>query len=156
MDWLGPVHLALALGSMVAGAVVSFTAKGTPRHRFYGRLYGFGMVGVNVTALMIYDLFGYFGPFHWAAVFSLCGVVMGWVPARRRRPKHWVEFHAWWMSGSYLGLWAAASAEVFSRVPNTPFWGGVIGGTALVAIIGSILMWRYVPRILSRFGQRPT
>ena len=42
------------------------------------------MVGLNVTALSIYRLTGVFGPFHWAALFSLATIVAGVVPVRRR------------------------------------------------------------------------
>ena len=84
--------------------------KGTPRHRLAGRLYVFFMWALNVTALMDYELFGYFGPFHWMALISLATVIAGHLAALRKRPG-WRQFHAYMMSGSYVGLIAAAFAE---------------------------------------------
>ena len=49
---------------------------------------------LNVTALMIYRLFGTFGPFHVAALVSLATLAAGVVTVVRRRPaRTWVEHH---------------------------------------------------------------
>jgi uncharacterized membrane protein len=120
---IGWVHFAIAIAAIAAGGLVALTPKATPRHRMMGRTYGGLMVVLNVTAFLIYDLFGRFGPFHFAAVFSLITVILGWIPVRRRKDERWMRQHAYWMSGSYVGLLAAAAAETLSRIPETPFWG---------------------------------
>jgi len=77
-------------------------------------------------------------------------VVMGWIPARRRRPARWIEHHAMWMSWSYVGLLAAAAAETLSRIPDTPFWGTVMAASLAVVAIGAVVIRVRVPRILGR------
>ena len=103
------------------GLFVTVANKGTAVHRRAGWIHAASMLGVNVTALMLYQLTGRFGPFHAAAVFSLLTLVAGVVPARRRNGPQWVGRHAYWMSGSYVGLVAAAAAETLTRIPTTPF-----------------------------------
>lgn len=155
MDWLGLLHLTLALAAIGAGAAVALARKGTRRHRYLGRAYALSMLGVVVTAFLIYDLFGGFGPFHFAAVVSLITVVMGWIPARRRRPRAWMEHHAYWMSWSYVGLLAAAAAEVLSRIPDTPFWGMVLAASGAVVALGAVVIRRRVPSILAGLWRGP-
>ena len=70
MDLLGITHLAAAIVAMIVGAVVLLSRKGTYWHRCCGWLYVGAMAAVIVTALLIYDLFGGFGPFHVAALIS--------------------------------------------------------------------------------------
>ena len=126
-----------------AGAAVAIAEKGSPRHVLLGRTYGCLMLGVNGTAFMIFGLFGGFGPFHVAAFFSLLTVGAGWLPARARSSPGWVERHAYFMSGSYVGLLAAAAGETLSRIPATPFWGMVIFATVAVTVVGlTVMRWR--------------
>ena len=148
---LGWIHVALALAALAAGAAVAIAAKGTTRHLRLGRTYAFLMLGVNGTAFMLFGLFGRFGPFHAAAFLSLLTVVAGWIPARSRSSRRWVERHAYFMSGSYVGLLAAAAAETLSRIPETPFWGMVISATIAVSVLGIVVMRRYLPRALAPF-----
>ena len=148
---LGWVHVALALGALAAGAAVAIAEKGTLRHMALGRTYGCLMLGVNGTAFMIFGLFGGFGPFHVAAFFSLLTVGAGWIPARSRSSPRWVERHAYFMSGSYVGLLAAAAAETLSRIPATPFWGMVIFATVAVTVVGVIFMRWSLPAALAPF-----
>ena len=73
----GALHVALALVALVSGFVVIVMRKGTLRHRRIGWVYAVSMLGLNVTALLIYRLFGRFGPFHIAALLSLLTIVAG-------------------------------------------------------------------------------
>lgn len=132
--------LAIGLG----GAVVVMR-KGTPRHRWLGRAYLVGMLLLNVSALMIYELFGGFGMFHWAALASLATVLAGYLEARRRKPG-WKVRHAFYMSGSYVGLIAALAAEILTRTPLLPFFGSVAVASFSVIAVGLWLMFRYIPR----------
>src|SRR5687768_9346503 len=87
---LGWTHTVAAVTALVAGAAVLLTTKGTRRHRQLGWTYVVSMLLLNVTALMIYRLFGRFGPFHVGAVFSLITVVAGTAAAlgaRRARTR---------------------------------------------------------------------
>ncbi len=88
MDILGLVQTGLGLGATtLSGASVVSRRKGTRRHRLLVRTYFPCMVGLNATALMIYDLFGGFGTFHWFALLSLATVAAGFVPACRKQPR---------------------------------------------------------------------
>ena len=137
MSPLGAAHVVLAVSALVAGAAVALGRKGTSFHRRAGWTYLASMVGVNVTALSIYRLFGSFGPFHWAAAFSLATIAAGLVPVRRRANRYWLWRHAYWMSGSYVGLWAAAVAETLTRSRALPFWWLVSIGTVVTMVAGA-------------------
>ncbi len=154
MSLLGTIHVGLAVAAMAAGLAVALAPKGTRTHRRLGWTYLVAMLGLNATALMIYRLFGGFGPFHLAALMSLAALAGGMVPARRRRPRGaWIRIHAYFMAWSYVGLLAAAAAEVLSRVPASPFWGMVGVATGIVFLAGNVVVNRYVPPALARFRQ---
>ncbi len=148
---IGWLHFVCAIAAIAVGGGVALAGKGSVRHRLLGRTYGALMLGVNGTAFMLYGLFGRPGPFHIAALVSLVGVIAGWIPARRRSSRAWVEYHAYWMSWSYVGLLAAAAAETLSRIPDTPFWGVVIAATLGVVAIGATVINRRLPAILVPF-----
>jgi uncharacterized membrane protein len=116
MDTLGVVHLVFSIIAIGAGALVVMNAKGTRWHRTFGHIYATSMVGVIVTAFSIYDLTGNFGPFHVAASLSAVTLSAGLYFVLARRPKYnWIEWHAHWMSWSYIGLIAALIAESLTR-----------------------------------------
>jgi uncharacterized membrane protein len=138
MSPLGWFHTATALMALGSGAAVLMRRKGTRSHRRMGWMYAVSMVLLNVTALLIYRLFGYFGPFHVAAVVSLVTVVAGVVTAVRRRPHDkWIEAHYYWMTFSYVGLVAATFAEIATRLPGAPFWWAVMIATFVIFWIGA-------------------
>ena len=145
----GAIHLTFAVLALTFGLGMVLLRKGTRRHRRIGWIYVISMLGLNATALMIYRLFGVFGPFHVAALLSLLTVIFGIIAPLRRRPRsNWVEHHAYWMSWSYVGLLAAAVSEVTTRVPASPFWWLVFGSTLLVIAVGRYLINSRVPEIL--------
>ena len=151
MNVLGWIHVACALAALGSGAAVLLRRKGTRGHRRLGWVYVASMLALNGTALMIYRLFGGFGPFHAAAIASLVTVVVGIVPAVRRRPANWVEHHYRWMTWSYVGLWAAAASEVTTRMPVFHFWWAVLAGTLAVLGIGAVLIRRNAGPVLAPF-----
>src|SRR5688572_20218407 len=104
LDPVGTVHLFLGLLAVTLGLAVVVMRKGTVAHRRAGFFYAVVMVLLNATALMIYDLFGRFGPFHTLALVSLATLAAGVVPVWLRRPRAWLELHARFMSWSYAGL----------------------------------------------------
>jgi len=144
---LGLMHLVVALLAIVAGMLVVMSRKGTPKHRFLGRVYVCMMIAVNLSALLVYELFGGFGPFHWLALFSLVTVLFGYLPARFRGPG-WKVRHAYFMSGSYVGVIAALAAEVLTRTPWLTFSGAVVAASVAVTLSGLLLMFRFIPRLL--------
>ncbi len=138
---LGAVHLVFAFVAMGVGLLVVLMKKGTRIHRTLGHIYVTSMLGVNVTALCIYRLFGHFGVFHILAFVSLIGVIGGVGFAVARRPKEkWLRLHREQILWSYAGLLAAFTAEVSVRIVRTKFWYMVIIPSLLVTIIASILI----------------
>jgi uncharacterized membrane protein len=155
---LGLLHFLSALLAMGVGAgVLLLTPKGGRRHRQLGLVYVSLMLVLNVTALLIYDLFGGFGPFHAFAIFSLLGIVLGWraiFQARAARARgdlvarsRWIEVHYYWITWSYVGLLAAAASETITRRPAFHFVraGGARFGIAVAAatlLVCGIGAWR--------------
>ena len=151
MTSLGLIHTIFSGAALVAGAVVLLLRKGTTRHRRLGWSYVISMAGLNVTALLIYRLTGHFGPFHVAAIVSLVTVGAGaWAAVRRRPAKQWLARHYYWMTYSYVGLVAAAVAEVVTRLQTDSFWWAVIVASAGVFAVGAVLVRRRALPTLSR------
>ncbi len=71
------------------------------------------------------------------------------MPVVLRRPRgSWFETHAYFMAWSYVGLVAAAAAEVATRVLTLPFWASVGLLSFVVIAGGGWIVQRSVPRIL--------
>ena len=157
MSTLGWIHMIFGIVSLLAGTTVVLLRKGTRWHRTLGHVYLTSMISLNVTALFIYRLFGHFGPFHWLALSSLLTLMAGMVPVFTRRPKgSWLELHAAFINGSYVGLVAATAAEVTSRIPGTEAMFGLVVGvtSALVIGIGAALIHRHLPQSINRTPAR--
>jgi uncharacterized membrane protein len=159
MDVLGLTHTVFGLASILFGGLVVARQKGTRGHRTSGRLYFFSMIALNGTALLIYDLFGHFGPFHWLALASLATILAGLVPVVRKRPPGgWLFYHAEFMSWSYVGLLAAAVSEITTRLLLFPFGWTVAVSSVLVFLVGGLIIRKGVPVGIARVranGARP-
>ena len=152
MSPLGILHLSFALLALGVGAIVVLLRKGTRWHRTFGHLYFTMMLGVNLTALWIFELTGTINVFHIFAIASLAFLVGGIVAVVARVPKRgWRELHASALSGSYIGLVAAAFAEIVSRVPGIHFAMGVALATFVVTGIGFWILAARLPRALGKF-----
>jgi uncharacterized membrane protein len=151
MSLLGWFHTICAVVALASGAFVLLRRKGNRLHRRAGWVYAASMLLLNGSALVIYRLFGGFGPFHVAAIVSLATLSAGMVPAIRRRPANWVEHHYWWMTWSYVGLCAAAVAETAVRVPGFQFWWAVAGGTGVVVSVGATMIRRRAESVLAPY-----
>jgi uncharacterized membrane protein len=150
---LGTAHLALAVIVIASGACVVGRRKGDLTHRRSGWLLAGSLLGVNVTALFIYNLTGEFGAFHVFAIVSLTSVLLGVGHARLRRPeRRWRERHAYVMTWTYVGLLSAAAAEVATRLPETSFWWMVLAASGAVLGAGGLVITRQLPRTLRRQG----
>ena len=162
MTLLGQFHLAAAVVSLASGAWVLRQRKGTKQHRRLGWVYAAAMVSVNASALWIYRLTGSFGPFHVAALISLATLLAGISAAWRRKPgdRDWLRRHYAYMSWSYIGLVAAAVAEVATRVsavqaiaggPTMAFWTAVALASIAVFVIGATMIRRRERDVLRPF-----
>ncbi len=153
-DVLGGVHFASAILAMIFGAIVIFKTKGTKFHIRAGYAYAISMLILNVTALMIYQLFGHFGPFHYAALISLASLFGGLIPAFLKKPeKTWLEFHYEFMNWSVIGLYAAFWSETFSRFFRfAGFWVLVATATAMTVAIGGYLLKKKKKSLLEKYS----
>ncbi len=152
---VGFLHFVLALLAIVTGAWVLVTAKGDTRHRWAGWLYVGSMVGLNVSALLLYNLTGSFGPFHVLAIASLATVTGGVVAVRFRVPQAgWRYSHAYWMAWSYVGLLAALAAETLTRLFDVGFWWLVALASGVVIAVGGAVIVRRVPRAVASLRGR--
>jgi uncharacterized membrane protein len=141
--FLSGFHIGTAISALLFGLCVLLTRKGTRLHKQFGYAYFFNMLGLNVSALFIYRLTGNFGPFHAAALASLVTLTMGFGAAYLRLPDgRWLALHYEFMNWSYVGLIAAAVSEATTRLPSTPFWPTVFGGTLVVFLLGGLLIAR--------------
>jgi uncharacterized membrane protein len=157
LDQLGLVHTLFGVAALILGFVVLLCRKGTRLHRRIGQGYFLNMLLLNATALMIYDLYGRFGPFHVAALVSLATVVGAFVPVYFRRPRAtWMRHHAALMCWSYVGLLAAFVSEVATHAPGIRFGYGVAAATIGVVAGGAVLIRTRVPRILREVAERRT
>lgn len=155
MDVIGWTHLYSAFVALAAGTWVVVRPKGTVAHRRVGWLYFASMLTLNVTALMIYRLTRSFGPFHVAALASLATLIIGIIPAWRKKPANWLDQHYFWMAYSYLGLLAATVAETATRVPALQtFTGGPTATFWIVVVVASVSVFVVGGRVVkSRFEQ---
>lgn len=154
---VGLVHLISALIAMVTGAIVLLNTKGGIFHKRAGYGYVVSMIVLNITAFMIYRLFGRFGPFHVLAIISMVGIVGGMVPVLyRRRINGWIYLHYYFMNWSVVGLYAAFWAETLTRtLPVNRFWPVVMGATLVTTIIGSYLIRKNAVRFLPAKPEKP-
>jgi len=140
-DTTGSIHLGASVAAVVLGSLVLAQRKGTRVHKLTGYFYVASMVILNGSAMNSYHLFGKWGPFHYGALLSVATLMMGFLPAFFRA-KNWIHWHVAGMYYSVIGLYAALISEIATRVPGTPFFPVVIGGTALVIAMGIFLFNR--------------
>ena len=153
-DAQGFIHTLFAIVALITGLYILFTVKGTRIHKKVGYVYALSMLGLNVTAFMIYRLFDGFAVFHWLALVSLITVTAGMIPVMLRKPKGYVTLHLNFMYWSVAGLYSAFVAEIFTRVPfilNMPDSQGLFGiltgvSTALVMIVFTFFYMKYKSR----------
>jgi uncharacterized membrane protein len=150
LDSLGLVHAAFGVSALLLGIGVLALQKGTRLHRQIGHLYAANMLLLNGTALLIYDLYGRFGPFHIAALGSLATLGAGLLPVLLRRPGNWMERHADFMCWSYVGLVAAFIAEIAVRIPRMRFGPAAFGATIVGIALGARVIQTRVPQIVAR------
>lgn len=125
--------------------------KGTQSHRILGAAYVVALVITNVTALGVYRLTGAFGPFHALALISLAILARGVIAVLRRRPR-WLVTHFYSMAWSWIGLLAAACAEVVARVPLDIVRDGRDGVTIGVICTAAFIALGFIalPRLQAR------
>lgn len=101
------IHLAaVALGFAGVGAVM-FLRRGTPAHRFAGRLFGIGMIGAAISSFWITELNdGQFSFVHIISVVTIVSVILGIRAVRRGN----VRAHGIYMISTAVGGLGVAGA----------------------------------------------
>jgi uncharacterized membrane protein len=117
----GLVHFAAAIVAMISGMYILLAQKGTKQHKKIGYFYVASMLVLNITAFMIYRLYGKFGIFHGFAIWSLLTLAAGMYPILRRTSKNYILQHFRFMYWSVIGLYCAFAAETLVRLPKIMF-----------------------------------
>lgn len=155
-DNIGLIHLIFSILALITGTAIFIMKKGSKLHKQIGYSYNISMIGVVITAFMIYRLFGGFGLFHIAAIVSGLTLIAGMYPAFFMRHKEgWIGLHIGFMYWSVMGLYAAFVAETMVRIPETPFFGMVGIATAVVMGIGGFVFYRNRAKWEKNFSQAP-
>ena len=150
----GGVHLAAAILAMIFGTAILMMTKGTKKHKQVGYLYAISMFVMLTTSFFMYGLFGGFGVFHVASIFSSLTLLGGMVPIWRKKPiKTYRSYHFSFMYWSVIGLYAAFFSEVFTRVPTTPFFGMVGIATFATCGIGALVFKKKKKEWQRAFGE---
>ncbi len=158
LSTIGLVHVIAAIVALLTGTLIFVVNKGGLLHRRIGYGYVVSMLVLNISAFLIYRLFGTFGPFHVMALFSTACILGGTVPALFRHCiRHWLQWHYYFMNWSVVGLYAAFWAETFTRtLPMGRFWPIVAGATVVTTTIGAVLIRRHAARLLPVVGMPVT
>ena len=114
---IGWVHVIASSVSLLVGALVLCGAKGTARHRKWGRWYFYAMLVTNLTALLIYQLGTFFFP-HWLAIITLLTISIGYWAISTKAVQHWLPVHLTCMVVSYYMLWGGAVNEAFLHIAS--------------------------------------
>ncbi len=154
-DIYGLIHLISSIVALISGTFVLIIKKGTKRHKQVGYVYVLSMAILILTAFMIYRLFNKWGVFHYATIGSLITIVLGMIPVwTKKQTKNWVFKHFSFMYWSIIGLYMAFTAEVLTRIPETPFWEMVVTTSVIIMIIGRIFFRINKPKWAKQFGTK--
>ena len=113
MDRLTPLiafHISTALLALALGAIMFARPKGTPSHRFIGRIWVASLAATALGSFWI-QRGGQFSWIHLLSAWTLFGLVMAVRHARRGE----IQAHRGWMIGLYMGL---AIAGAFTLLPS--------------------------------------
>ena len=158
----GLIHLIVSIIALITGLVVLITTKGTKRHKQIGYIYAISMVILNITAFMIYKLFGKFGIFHWFAVVSCLTLLLGIYPVLVKNFKNYLLVHFNYMYWSVVGLYCALCAEILTRIPfiydlpNKRQLFGILTGVSifLVMTVATIIFAKMKPKWTKQYEQK--
>lgn len=160
----GLIHLIVSIIALITGLFVLTTTKGTKTHKKIGYVYSISMILLNLTAFMIYKLYGKFGIFHWFAVISCLTLFAGLFPVLTKRNKNYLLKHFNFMYWSVVGLYCAFMAEIFSRLPkiiltetgepSTGFYKGVGIGIGVVMTIAVTFFIKYKPKWTKQYERK--
>lgn len=113
---IGGIHFLCSVVGMLSGMFVLLRLKGTQIQKTIGYVFVVALVGVNLSALFIYDFNdGAISVFHFLIPVSLFFLGFGIIPMLGKRKPSALNRHIIGMNGAVLGLWAAGATEYFVR-----------------------------------------
>ena len=117
-------HVYTVVPAAVIGAYVLMTRKGTPVHKFLGRIWVALMIATSVSTFFIHtiNLFFGFSPIHFLSAWVIFATIMAIVEARRGN----YTAHRQFMVGTYVG--GIVLAGLFTFVPGRIMNQVVLGG----------------------------
>ncbi|MTI23218.1 DUF2306 domain-containing protein [Fulvivirga sp. RKSG066] len=152
----GTIHLYSAILAIVFGTYILIAKKGTKTHKKVGFAYVIMMLILNITAFMIYRLFGGFGIFHIAATVSLVTLLAGMIPLIRKKTNNSIILHISFMYWSVIGLYAAFVSESLTRLPDNPFYAMLGIAIFLTCGAGSLGFKKYKNTWIKTFTNQNT
>lgn len=158
----GLIHLIVSIIALITGLIVLLTTKGTKRHKQIGYIYAMSMLLVNLTAFMIYRLFGKFGIFHWFAVLSCLTLLAGMYPVLVKKSNNFLLLHFNYMYWSVVGLYCAFCVEILTRIPfvfdlpNKRQLFGILTGVSIfiVMTIATIIFAKMKPKWTKQYENK--
>ena len=158
----GLIHLISSIIALITGVFVLTTTKGTKAHKQIGYIYVISMIILNITAFMIYRLFGKFGIFHWFAILSFLTLLLGIYPVLVKNFKNYLLVHFNYMYWSVVGLYCAFCAEILTRIPfiyDLPNKGqlfGILTGVSIfiVMTIATIIFVKMKPKWTKQYERK--
>ncbi|MFM8564900.1 MAG: DUF2306 domain-containing protein [Bacteroidota bacterium] len=158
----GLIHLISSIIALITGLFVLTTTKGTKTHKQIGYAYSISMILLNITAFMIYKLFGKFGIFHWFAVISCLTLFAGLYPVLTKRSKNYLLTHFNFMYWSVVGLYCAFCAEILTRIPflydlpNKRQLFGILTGVSILIVmtIANVIFTKMKPKWTKQYERK--
>ena len=158
----GLIHLISSIIALITGVFVLTTTKGTKAHKQIGYIYVISMIILNITAFMIYRLFGKFGIFHWFAILSFLTLLLGIYPVLVKNFKNYLLVHFNYMYWCVVGLYCAFCAEILTRIPfiyDLPNKGqlfGILTGVSIfiVMTIATIIFVKMKPKWTKQYERK--
>ncbi len=155
---LGIFHAAFGVLALLLGFLILLMRKATRVHIRLGWAYAGCILGLDLSALWIFNLTGGVNFFHIVAVINLAMLVMGLLQVRFRW-RNWLWRHYQYMAWSYASLVGATSNEGFVHVPflirlkeqTTPWLPGIVM-VAILVVTGAVIFGMQ-RRMLSRYGE---
>ncbi|QII06829.1 DUF2306 domain-containing protein [Rhodococcoides fascians A25f] len=151
------LHISAALLSVLLGAVILLARKGTPRHRHWGRMYGFALLVMVASSFFVTDLRDGWSVFHVVSVLTGALVLCGWwQPVFGRSRAGWVRRHMLSMQLSYLVLIVTGTAQFFDYLPLPNDALNAIVVLQLPLMVGIVAIIRRSRRPIGTHGSLPS
>ncbi|MBV6305921.1 DUF2306 domain-containing protein [Candidimonas humi] len=132
------VHAWAAIFALALGVVVLARRKGTPSHRWSGRIWAAAMLVAVLSSFFIHELrtWGQWSPIHILSVITLVLLVRAYVAIRQRK----VQLHAELMKATFYN--ALLLATFFTFLPGRIMHDVVFGPSPEAA--GAVPMWVWI------------